>query len=335
MVGYDRLFISDYTNVPSNLPVNQVLDVFGTVTSESSNITELTVGVYDRFGVMRTGNKVAPGKKTYNLRNLNGDVEFNKLPAGTYVFSVVASNASRKNVTLVNKSFTIGGDAASYTPVGSDVLMVTGQNSIPSTIEVGKPLSIYGTVSSGSSYITSLSCGVYDSSNRMVTGKYTYPNARSYDLRKLDAYVAFNSLPAGTYTYVVKASNASNTNYTLINRTFTVTAGSGTVYGDGISIYGNSAIPSTVARGKGVVVTGTVTSSSSPINYVNVSVLDSTGRTMTGTYASPNAMSYNINQLDNAITFHLLPPGTYYYRVMASNSTKTNLVLVNQSFVVV
>ena len=335
VTGYDRLFISDYTNVPSNLAVGQVLDVYGTVTSESSDMTSLTVGVYDRAGNFRTGKTINPAKKTYNLRNLNSDVMFNQLPAGSYVFAVIATNASNKNYTLVNKSFTVGGTTPVTPSVGSDTLTIYGQNSIPSTIEAGKPLSIYGTVSSGSSFMTSLTCGVYDKNGRFVTGKTINPNARSYDLKKLDAFVAFNSLPAGTYTYAVIASNASNTNSTLVRKTFTVTAASSAVTGDGITIYGNSSIPSTIARGKGVVVNGIVTSGSSPINYVNVSVLDSTGRTVTGTYASPNAMSYNINQLDSAVQFNLLAPGTYYYRVMASNSTKTNLVLVNQSFVVI
>ncbi|MCR4645545.1 MAG: hypothetical protein K5695_09090 [Oscillospiraceae bacterium] len=334
--GNDKLTITGATAVPSNLAVGQAVDIYGIVTSETSEMTALTVGVYDRAGSFRTGITINPHSSTYDLHNLDEKVEFDKLPAGSYVFAVIATNATQKNYALVNKSFTVGGESSETPGTSDDPITISGQNSVPSTITAGKALSIYGTVSSAKSYMTSLTCGVYDENGKFVTGKTINPNAKSYDLKKLDPYVAFNSLQPGTYTYAVIASNAVHTNKTLVRKKFTVTSSeSGVVYGDGITIYGNTAIPSSVAKGKGVKVSGTITSGISDLRYVSVYIIDANGKQVTGASAAPHAKSYNIGLLDSSVCFDKLSTGTYYYRVTASNSSNASYTLINQSFVVV
>ena len=334
--GDDKLTITGATAVPSNIAVGQAVDIYGVVTSETSEMTSLTVGVYDRAGSFRTGITINPHSSTYDLHNLDEKVEFDKLPAGSYVFAVIATNGTQKNYALVNKSFTVGGESSETPSSKDDSLSISGQNSVPSTITAGKALSIYGTVSSAESYMTSLTCGVYDENGKFVTGKTINPNAKSYDLKKLDPYVAFNSLQPGKYTYAVIASNAAHTNKTLVRKTFTVTSSeSGVVYGDGITIYGNSAIPSSVAKGNGVKVSGTITSGISDLRYVSVYIIDATGKQVTGASAAPHAKSYNIGLLDSSVCFDKLSTGTYYYRVTASNSSNASYTLINQSFVVV
>ncbi|MCR4646222.1 MAG: hypothetical protein K5695_12575 [Oscillospiraceae bacterium] len=324
-------YIVGGTAVPSSLAVGQTLSVKGTVYS-SSAMSSLTVGVYDTTGVFRTGRTIAPGAAVYDVSALDSYVEFNKLPAGSYVYAVIVTNATKKDYAVVNKSFTIG--SGSTTPIGSDALTVYGSNSVPATLTQGRPLSVFGTVTSGSSNMTSLTCGVYDSNGRFVTGRTINPNARSYDLKKLDAYVSFNTLPVGNYTYAVIASNASHSNYPLVKTKFSVTGAVDTVASDAFTLQGGTSIPSLISQGRGVLVTGILSSAYSPISSVTVGVYNASGVMVTGASASPNTYSYNLNVLDSAILFDKLTSGTYYYRVTASNGSQKNYTVVNKYFVV-
>ncbi len=335
----DKLTISGGTEVPSNLAVGKALNVTGTVTSASSNMTALTVGVYDSNGKFVTGKTINPAAKTYDLKKLDSYVEFNKLAAGSYVYAVIASNAANTNFALVNKSFTVGSGTTTNTDNNNsnsaDKLTITGSTDIPASIAVGKCLNVRGTVTSASSNMTALTVGVYDSNGKFVTGKTINPNAKSYDLKKLDAYVAFNILPAGTYTYAVIASNAANTNFTLVSKKFDVGSGSSnTNTADGITISGGTTMSSTLAKGKAVIVKGTLTSASSNLTSVTVGVYDSNGKMVTGKTASPNAKTYDLRKLDAYVEFNKLAVGSYTYRVIATNAANNGYTVVNQSFTV-
>lgn len=112
-----------------------------------------------------------------------------------------------------------GGASNPGTPA-NDSLSLYSYN-YPTSLDVGKVFSIYGTVSSEYSNITSLTVGVYNTSGSMETGKTVYPNAKSYSISNVDAYVKFNVLPAGTHYYRITATNASGTKQ-LLNKSFTV-----------------------------------------------------------------------------------------------------------------
>ena len=103
----------------------------------------------------------------------------------------------------------------------SDTITISGNSSIPN-LKKGKTASVTGTLTSKSSKITSVTVGVYDKSGKLITGSSANPNATTYNLKNLDRYVTFNTLPVGTYQYIVTASNSANSNITVINQTFTV-----------------------------------------------------------------------------------------------------------------
>ena len=215
----DKLSITGGTTVPATLVKGKALNVKGTVTSANSNITALTVGVYDSNGKFVTGRTIAPNAKSYDLSKLDNYVAFNTLGDGTYTYAVIASNAGNNNYALVSQKFTIGNAGATAT---TDNLTISGGTTVPDTLAKGKALNVTGTVTSASSNITALTVGVYDTNGKFVTGRTINPNAKTYDLRKLDTYVAFNTLSEGSYIYAVIASNASNTNYALVSKRFTV-----------------------------------------------------------------------------------------------------------------
>ena len=320
----DKLSITGGLTIP-NIKVGNVVSIRGTVTSASSNLKSVTVGVYDSNNKLVTGKTVTPNAKAYNVRNLDAYVSFGDLKAGTYYYKVIASNAANTNVAVVNQKFTVS-DSSTIT---TDKLSITGGVTIPN-IKVGNVVSIRGTVISASSNLKSVTVGVYDSNNKLVTGKTATPNAKTYNVRNLDAYVSFGDLKAGTYYYRVFATNATTTNFPVVEQKFTVSANGSTTASDTLSISGGTSVPN-ITEGTSVVVKGTVSSASSNITSVTVGVYSASGNLITGKTAKPNAKSYDLRKLDAYVNFNLLTPGSYLYRVTVSNGTKTQQ-LVNQAF---
>ena len=102
-VTNDNLTFTDGTEIPDHLDKGKYLSVKGAVTSESSNITSLTVGVYDSNNNLVTGKTVEPNAKSYRLANVDSFIFFNTLTDGIYTYSVIATNSANKNVTVVQQ----------------------------------------------------------------------------------------------------------------------------------------------------------------------------------------------------------------------------------------
>ncbi len=101
----DRLSLSG-ANYPSSVSEGSVFSVFGTVSSESSNLSSVTVGVYDTVGNMKTGKTVNPNSRSYNIHNVDNDIRFDYLSGGTYYYKITAANASGSE-TLLDRQFSV------------------------------------------------------------------------------------------------------------------------------------------------------------------------------------------------------------------------------------
>ena len=323
----DQIKMTNGVTIP-NITAGKSVSIRGTVTSATSNITKLIVGIYREDGTSVTGRTVVPNAKSYDVSKIDPYVKFGGLSAGTYYYKVLVTNATHTNYAVVNQKFTVSDDSTTTT----DKLSITGGVTIPN-IKVGNVVSIRGTVTSASSNLKSVTVGVYDSNNKLVTGKTVAPNAKTYNVRNLDAYVSFGDLKAGTYYYKVIASNAANTNVAVVNQKFTVSDGSSTTTTDKLSITGGVTIPN-IKVGNVVSIRGTVTSASSNLKSVTVGVYDSNNKLVTGKTVAPNAKTYNVRNLDAYVSFGDLKAGTYYYKVIASNAANTNVAVVNQKFTV-
>ena len=323
----DQIKMTNGVTIP-NITAGKSVSIRGTVTSATSNITKLIVGIYREDGTSVTGRTVVPNAKSYDVSKIDPYVKFGGLSAGTYYYKVLVTNATHTNYAVVNQKFTVSDGSTTTT----DKLSITGGVTIPN-IKVGNVVSIRGTVTSASSNLKSVTVGVYDSNNKLVTGKTVAPNAKTYNVRNLDAYVSFGDLKAGTYYYKVIASNAANTNVAVVNQKFTVSDGSSTTTTDKLSITGGVTIPN-IKVGNVVSIRGTVTSASSNLKSVTVGVYDSNNKLVTGKTVAPNAKTYNVRNLDAYVSFGDLKAGTYYYRVFATNATTTNFPVVEQKFTV-
>ena len=324
----DKLSITGGVTIP-NIKVGNVVSIRGTVTSASSNLKSVTVGVYDSNNKLVTGKTATPNAKTYNVRNLDAYVSFGDLKAGTYYYRVFATNATTTNFPVVEQKFKV---SANGSTTASDTLSISGGTSVPNITE-GTSVVVKGTVSSASSNITSVTVGVYSASGNLITGKTAKPNAKSYDLRKLDAYVNFNLLTPGSYLYRVTVSNGTKTQQ-LVNQAFQVKAKSGSAQSkDKLTLSGGTTIPN-IKVGKAVSIRGTVKSGTSNITSLTVGVFTSSGNLVTGKTVRPNAKSYDIHQVDAYVNFNLLSPDTYYYGVVATNSSYQNQIVSYQKFTV-
>ena len=322
----DKLSITGGVTIP-NIKVGNVVSIRGIVTSASSNLKSVTVGVYDSNNKLVTGKTATPNAKTYNVRNLDAYVSFGDLKAGTYYYRVFATNATTTNFPVVEQKFTV---SANGSTTASDTLSISGGTSVPNITE-GTSVVVKGTVSSASSNITSVTVGVYSASGNLITGKTAKPNAKSYDLRKLDAYVNFNLLTPGSYLYRVTVSNGTKTQQ-LVNQAFQVKAKSGSAQSkDKLTLSGGTTIPN-IKVGKAVSIRGTVKSGTSNITSLTVGVFTSSGNLVTGKTVRPNAKSYDIHQVDAYVNFNLLSPDTYYYGVVATNSSYQNQIVSYQKF---
>lgn len=90
----------------------------------------------------------------------------------------------------------------------------------PTKLTAGSPFILRGIVSATDT-LTSVTVGVYDSNGKTKTAKTINPKAVSYDIHKIDNYIAFGKLSSGNYSYKVTAKTAT-TSKTLVNQSFVV-----------------------------------------------------------------------------------------------------------------
>ncbi len=199
----------------------------------------------------------------------------------------------------------------------------------PTTLEEGKSFALKGTVSSESSEIVRLEAGAYDSKGNMLTGRSWNPKAKSIDLRwYVNPHVEFGKLTAGTYTYKITATNGS-VKKTLLSQTFEVKPRLKTP--DGLSAKGCNS-PTSLTKGKGYALRGTVLSQSSKITNITVGVYDKNGNLVTGRSYNPKAKSVDIRwKVNPYVKFGTLDVGTYTYKIIATNG-EGQKTLLSQEF---
>ena len=221
-------------SAPTTLSQGSSYIIEGTISSQYNVLSIVSAYVYPgsaTSGTKATGTYENVNTYSYSLKNSAVDkgVVFGSLSTGSYTYCISAtaksyyctdgknlqSNTTKK--TLHTSGFAVTGGTV------SDTLSFSNYN-YPTSIKQGNVYSIYGTITSSYSNISSVTVGVYDSSGNMKTGKTAYPNTKTYSIANLDNYVYFNNLTAGTYYYRVTASNSAGSKQ-LLNKQFTVTGG--------------------------------------------------------------------------------------------------------------
>jgi hypothetical protein len=212
-----------------------------------------------------------------------------------------------------------------------DTISASGCN-YPSTLTEGKSFSLKGKITSESSKIVRLVAGVFNASDKMVTGRSYNPNAKTVDLRwAVNPYVKFGKLAPGEYTYRITATNAS-VKETLLEEPFTVKAKP--PVSDKLSISGSN-YPTTLEKGKGFTVKGKVVSETSKLKKLTVGVYNDEGKMVTGRSWNPNAKTVNLQwSASDHVKFSKLSVGVYTYEVTAVNSAGEK-TLLSEAFEVI
>ncbi len=90
----------------------------------------------------------------------------------------------------------------------------------PKKLKKGKPFSIKGVIKSNKK-IKKVTVKILNDQGKKVISASKKPNAKSFNLKKLDAKIKFGKLKTGSYTYQVIAADTVQT-ITLINKQFKV-----------------------------------------------------------------------------------------------------------------
>lgn len=105
-----------YYNVPDNIKYGEPLTLYGAVVSYSSELKSITAGVYTEDGELITGKTITASNLAGNIGVIDRYVVLNKVPRGSYYYTITAVNASGEYI-VERHSFTVSDEPTSSTLV--------------------------------------------------------------------------------------------------------------------------------------------------------------------------------------------------------------------------
>ena len=342
-------------SLPGTMKTGKSFSIKGTVKS-ATNITSLTVGVFNAAGLMKIGKSVQPNARTYDLKKLDSVIKFSKLAAGIYSYRVIAKNTAGE-VRLVDKKFAVLSSKQTVAN-GTYNILLNGNTAF------GMGIAHNSKAKGGNVHLWKLS-----STNKFMRYKVTYQS---------DGYYRIKNVGSGKYLGVVNQSGKSGKNVEQQNKgtLFQILSDGNGSYslipkcatGCAVHVKGDKAAKSQniqiqsingsswqrwklqkIASGTKATISGQTTpanmragtsfsirgviKSSTNLTKVSVGVYDKNGGGVIGKTVTPNAKSYDLRNVDTSIKFGTLKAGTYTYRVTATNSAGT-VTLVSKQFTV-
>ena len=214
-------------------------------------------------------------------------------------------------------------------PVSAATSLKLTDATYPTTLKKGDPFIARGIITSDY-YIRKVVIGVYNS-NGIAEFDYTgLPGEKSYDINDVDYLLSFSKLKNGSYTYKIVASDDNSSDVVLLNKSFTVTS---TGQAASTLKITNAKYPDTLDVGEGFSVTGII-SSNYNITRIVIGAYKADGTKGFEYIATPNAKSFDVNSVDYSLPFSRLAAGSYTYKITASDTESSNVVLLNKSFTV-
>ena len=207
--------IKDGNYNPGSLQVGKSYSINGSISSVNK-LKSVTVEVYNIYGEHKYYVPKYPNTKTYDIKNFDSQIKFGKLPAGTYVFKVTATDSKDYSETLVYNVFTV------LPNVIQPKIEIGNGKYNPGTLKKGKSYSINGLISSNNKLksVTVIVFHSYGAPTNYVITKY--PNATTYNIKNVDSSIKFGKLSVGTYRLQITATDSTGYSKTLVNNTFTV-----------------------------------------------------------------------------------------------------------------
>ena len=208
-------------------------------------------------------------------------------------------------------------------PVAS--LSLSGSMSIPDPLKQGSPVTVKGTVSSGS-LLTNVTAKITTSSGTVKYSMSTDPKKYKFDTNNWDNKLLFSKLGVGDYKYVVSGKDASGVSKTLRSTAFSVAGASK------LSLTGSMSIPNPLKPGTAVTVKGVV-SSNWPLTSVTAKIVTSTGTVKYSAAADPKPdKKFYTNTWDSKLLFSKLLAGSYVYVVTGKDAGGGSKILRSTPF---
>lgn len=158
-----------------------------------------------------------------------------------------------------------------------------------------------------------LPSGSYDTYDRYdeYCGMWQYSSTGKVDgvPGNVDMNIAFKDYPAICMQYGFNGYESSGVTFDLV---------------------GNAQVPGVIACGESIPVSGRVISKEGKLTNVTVGIFNAAGEMLTGRSAGPRTESYDISALAAGVKAETLPIGMYIYRVVATNSRGTRILLQQQ-----
>ena len=184
------------------------------IISSDYNITKVVIGAYNSNGSVGFEFSDTPYSKSFDISDVDYDLPFSKLKAGTYTYKITVSDTEVSDIVLMQKSFKVIGESLSSTLKISDA-------NYPTVLDPGEGFSVTGTISSNYN-ITKITFSAYKSNGAKGFEYTVQPGRKSFDISDVDYFLTFSQLGSGSYTYKITASDEKTSNIVLLEKTFSV-----------------------------------------------------------------------------------------------------------------
>lgn len=300
------LKISDCAMDSTDLKVGSSCNIKGTIKS-NYDITSVTGTILNSSGTEVQKKTINPNAKSVDIKSsdINKELKFGNLAAGSYTLTIKAKDSKKS----VSKSISF--KVTKPTTTTASTLTVDKVAPAKTTLAKGSSCNIIGTISSNYN-ITSVTGDIKNSSGIVVQTKTINPSAKTVDIKAsaINNELKFGSLEGGTYTFVIKATDASNTTKSR-SVSFTVSA-----------INVNASLASTsINYGSACNITGTITSTFL-INQVTGTIYNSAGNSVQSQSVSTGTTSFDLKSsaINSNLSFGKLAKGSYSLVITAYDS---------------
>lgn len=206
-----------------------------------------------------------------------------------------------------------------YAPSGESLLL--SGVTVPKLLKTGESFALSGKVTTTQGTLSSVTVGVYNGENEMLTGRSASGGSKECDLSTLESGLKLNTLTEGKYYFKISATNSKGSR-TLLHQVLYV-SNSG-VASEEIGV------PENMKQGDAFAPCGMVYSAAT-LEQVTVAVSAQNNSPVVTAQATPGGKEYDLSALGTQLDLTTLVPGSYTYLVTA-RSGGTTVELLRQGF---
>ena len=200
---------------PTMLTLGDGYHLRGVVASDVSALEFVSVTVTDVNGAVLLSAAAVPMQAAFDLSAFDSQLAFSNLKKGTYTLRIAAENMY---------NYTILYEASLTVTVNRDTIIWSDEYFDPSGLSYGpgSTLGFYGELTSASSNITGLEASILGEDGHTVMSASSTPNDTVTYLAQFNQMLRLAALPAGAYSLLITAENASG-RYVMLQSDFFVT----------------------------------------------------------------------------------------------------------------